>query len=303
MNDARTRPVIPRRPIARGVAGVMIFAGWGLAIRAEAWPAGESSQAGVRASGKDRATLVSELREANDVFARAVATLANDRDAGSALALDAAARYRAIASDGGIRNHALEMNSGNAALLGGDTARAVLAFRRAEKIAPDNAAVRQSLAAARERVGTKITPATPRSIAERAMDAALAWRGHVSHAVLTTIALAAYVGAWACAGVSIVRPRRGLRATGLAAGLVATALFGLLLADEWDRTRVDGAVVVQAGTVGLKGPARGVYEPTFTAPLAPGVECVILETRGAWCRVRLSGGGETWVPASSLERV
>ena len=44
-----------------------------------------------------------------------------------------------------------------------------------------------------------------------------------------------------------------------------------------------------------KGNAES-YEPALTAPLDEGVEFELVERRGDWLLVRLSGGQEGWIP-------
>jgi len=247
--------------------------------------------------------LQSNLDRANQTFQRAIDRLSSDREAGTAFALESAALYRAIAREGQIQNHRLELNAGNAAMIGGDTGRAMLSFRRAEKIAPSNTAVRQSLAAARERVGTKVAPPPTAISFARAVDLLLTWRNVIPRSAMVWLAALAYIGAWGFAAVSILRLMPRARIFGILAGTVAILAACSLGADEWDRTRVPAAVIVQPGVVGLNGPASGVYEPTYKSPLAPGVECIVVEVRGAWSHVRLNDGGLTWVPSSSLEYV
>src|SRR5512140_2017272 len=69
-------------------------------------------------------------------FRHALDLSAKDPKASSAAALEAAAGFRELAESGGIRNHRLEINLGNASLLAGDLGRAVLAYRRAQEIEP-----------------------------------------------------------------------------------------------------------------------------------------------------------------------
>lgn len=247
--------------------------------------------------------LRESLDEANRIFQRAIEELGRDHDTGAALALEAAARYRAIARDGGIQNRSLELNAGNAWMLGGDLGRAIVSYRRAERVAPSDPSVRQSLAAARAAAGTKDTARAGASISARALAFTLRWRELCSRGTLVGCAAAGYLAAWCGAFASLAGGRRAFRTAGAFSGVVTLVIVGLLWTDAWDSSSARSAVIVQSGVVGLNGPAAGVYEPTYKAPFSPGVECVVIETRGMWTCVRLPDDGRTWVPSSALEFV
>ena len=53
-------------------------------------------------------------------------------------------------------------------------------------------------------------------------------------------------------------------------------------------------MVVVAEATARKGNATS-YESAFTAPLAEGTEFVVLEQRGDWFRVQISGSQEGWL--------
>lgn len=266
------------------------------------WPRAANAEEPTTPIGP-HAHLRSDLDEANRTFQRAIEVLGRDREAGAALALDAAAQYRAVARSGNIQNHFLELNAANASMLGGDVGRAVVAYRRAERISPTDAGVRQGLAAARAAVGTRAPASASPSAVARTLEVVLVWRESVSRRAMVWFAAAAYVTAWGCAIGFLMIARRNFRRAGVLAGVAAFLAAGMLWADAWDRASVRSAVIVQAGVVGLNGPAAGVYEPTYTSPLAPGVECVVIEHRGDWTHVRLTDGGQTWVPSSALDMV
>ncbi len=265
----------------------------------QAWSGSPSADtAGAALGGSTR----EKFEEANGVFRRAIETLARDREAGVNLALDAAARYRGLAKEG-IRNHLLELNAGNSAMLGGDVGHAVVSFRRAERLEPSNAGVKQSLEAARKAVGVAVGKPAGVVDGPRIVGVVNLWRHVVPRGAVAGVAWIAYLVAWGCAAAGAMGLRGRLKLMGVVAGLVAVVGAGLLGVDEWERSRVVAAVVVQSGVVGLNGPAAGVYEATFQSPLSPGVECVVVEVRGAWSRVRLGDGTMTWVPSGSLELV
>ena len=114
-----------------------------------------------------------------------------------------------------------------------------------------------------------------------------------------TTALIAFAVTFLIAGFVTLRrlPRGALWFAGVAS-LVWIATGASLAADLSDDTR--RGVIVGGEVVGRKGPDARGYEPSFTAPLPPGVEFELLETRGRWVYVRLRDGRTTWLPTGSV---
>ena len=197
----------------------------------------------------------------------------------------------------GIENASIHRNIGTAYMLRGDVGRAIAAFRRAERIDPTDPRIRDSLAAARARVRTAVTPGTR----SRVEDALLFWRGRIPRGVLLTVGLAGWAVGWLGAMLRLFT-RRGAGAA-FAGAAVATLTLGSLLAEHTIVTMNPAAVIVQDNTIGYRGPSESVYTPTFEEPIHTGVEAVILETRDGWARLRLRSGAETWVPDEAIEKI
>ncbi len=188
---------------------------------------------------------------------------------------------------------------GNAHLLAGDVGRAVLAYRRAERLDPRDPRVRSSLTYARSLVGT----AAPEGGQALAEDALLWWRGLVPRPWILALGLAASGAFWILAALRVARLRRV--GTGWLVGAAALAILplGSLALEEALGAASGHAVIVGGPADAYNGPNAAVYPRTFEQPLAPGVEARVLEERGEWVRLRLRSGGETWVRAEAVERV
>ena len=238
------------------------------------------------------------FEDANAEFRKAVDLASRDPGAAAEAAARASAGYREIAARTGVRNHALEINAGNASLLAGDLGHAVAAFRRAERLRPQDASVRASLAAARAKVGLRVEP----DIRTRVGELLLAWRGYLGRTTLLWMAVGGYLGAWTTAAFRWWRGRPGVWAGATLASLALVA-GGLLAADDWDRRATRDGVIIAGEVIGRSGPGEGLYEASFKQPLRAGVECRVLEQRGAWSRVRLLDGRETWVPGGTVEEL
>ncbi len=235
------------------------------------------------------------LQEATDLFDRGVALYDDQPEQARQLFAEAMIRYEAIVEHHGIQNTDLLLNLGNAAMLADDSARAVLAYRRAQRLSPDHPRVRRSLAQARARVGVDLDPST----GARLQGLLLSWRGVVPRSVLAGIALVGYMVLWALALCRLLGVAPWSR-TLLVPAVIATGLaLGLLLFEQRVIASSHDAVV-NRDVMALNGPSEGVYEPTFDHDLPAGVEVTILEQRDGWVRVQLIDGRQTWVRASAV---
>lgn len=225
-----------------------------------------------------------------------------DRDPALARARyqESAAALERVIDEHGVVNARLFANLGNTYLLAGDTGRAVLAFKRAERLTPTNARVQQALAAARARVGAALRP----SAAERVRAVMLAWRGQIGRGWVVGIVVVCYAGLWVLAAARVVGlPTGGVR-TVVPLATVAVLGLALLWFEHSLLTRAGEAVVVAPeGVVGRNGPSAEVYDASFTDPLPAGVEVRLLETRDGWARVALADDRETWIPLDGVEAV
>jgi ABC-type amino acid transport system permease subunit len=170
-------------------------------------------------------------------------------------------------------------NFGTAGWAAGDTAAAAVGWQRALRLEP--------LAAdARERLQLISAP----------QDGPIAGVPPVPLSPVSALALVAWLAGWTLVALQL-RGRAIRWAPARWGALAAAAAFG---AAAYYAAYVRGAE--DRAVVGDRGAARAlpalVAEPN--APLAPGDVARTLEQRGAWTRVRLSGGREGWVETDRL---
>ncbi len=223
----------------------------------------------------------------------------DDPDRSDALLREAVGLYTRIEQASDSRSAALERTLGGASLMLGETGRAVLHLRRAQRLDPTDAGTNETLEHARRQVRSGVAP----SAGSRLREVALWWRGHVPRSALLYGSLLAWGGAWTLA---VVRRLRRWERGGIGVGvLIAGALIGGgTLASERALDRASReAVLVEDGVMARNGPSADVYPPTFTEPLRAGVELVVLERREGWARVRLANEQETWLPEGAIEMV
>jgi hypothetical protein len=237
--------------------------------------------------------------------------LATDRAAATARFQEAAALWRSLAEEHGLWSGPLWYNVGNASLLAGDVGRAILAYRRAERLMPFDRDLAANLAAARERLGVGAPPPP--------QPGALHGVVEVSRVLTPRARMQAFAGlagcAWALALARLLvpapgrmRPARWLVA---AAAVGAAVVLGtLVLEAALDRADRRGVVVAAAGAPTRTGPGDAVHDAASPALLPAGTEVRVLEKvaepgggGGAWAMVRLGNGADVWVRAEQIETV
>ena len=203
--------------------------------------------------------------------------------------------------DEGHGNSALFYNLGNAHYMSGDLGRAILNYLRAGRLAPRDPDIQHNLRIARDETVDLL-----------GKDPASALAGFIElpqlRLALDELALSA-LGLWVLLVLMLlilllVRRFRFRRWIGYASVLVALLLLlgtvslgGRLYSEAENR-----AVVVVAESAEVVGGPGLQYEAQFT--LHSGAEAGLIETRGAWSRLRLAGGQlQGWVPADAIELV
>jgi hypothetical protein len=191
------------------------------------------------------------------------------------------------------RNPALCRNAGNAWLLGGNVARAIYAYRCGLQLAPNDRALRECLAYAREQV----VHSSPGNFGQPPVEHRPPWLPRFGVTWLLGLTFGAYVVGCIAFTRWLMTRRGGLLL--VAGGALAVALLaGTALAfEEWERRQEERyplVVVAEDGTLLYKG--NGLSYPRYETPLNAGVEARLLFARGDWLQIELSGGEVGWVP-------
>lgn len=243
---------------------------------------------------------VQTLEAASEQFRLGAAMLAEEPIKAREHLRAAAAGFEQLAASGPATG-ALHYNLGNAYLLAGDLGRAILNYRRAERLTPHDENLQENLSIARTRVASRIE-ATAQS---RLREALSFWHEAIPPRGRFGVFLAAWAIAW---GLVLWRVLGGSSAPvgwwpAGAAAVVAVGSFASLAFEFRARAADQSAVITAEQTIGRKGPDAGAYEPSFTEPLHSGVELQIVERRPGWVLARLADGRETWIDAAAVEPV
>jgi hypothetical protein len=240
-----------------------------------------------------RETLIEAQRD----YDRAIAQLRSDPVAAKSAFQSAADRFQ-LAADSGAENGVVRYNLANAYLQAGDLGRAILNFRRAERLIPGDARLRANLDYARTLVRSQIAASGSRSL----MNALLAWHHRTSTQTRWVVFAAAYTALWVAL---VIRQRRSIAGLSMVVviGAVLAAGLGLSVASDlkgWGRPS-SGVILIDDVTV-RKGNGLG-FEPQFAQSLHSGTEFELIERRGDWMNVRFRDGKSGWIEAAATELV
>ena len=232
------------------------------------------------------------FNQANQSF-REANSITNDPNRAERLYERAILNYEKVIQEGGIRNSKLYYNLGNAYFLKEDIGRAILNYRRAEKLDKADADIQKNLAFARSRRIDKVTIKTEK----RVLQTLFFW--HYDFSTKTKFLLTCICFAMVCMSVTIM-----VWYGRAAPWVVATVICGLLAAGfltsvvlEARSHRISGVITAPA-VIARQGDGPN-YPESFKDPLHAGTEFDLLERRSGWFHIRLSDNSDGWIPDNS----
>ena len=235
------------------------------------------------------------FRQANQAFRNANAQ--TDPAAQQQLYEQAALTYQKIIEAGGIRNARLYYDLGNAYLLKGDVGKAIVNYRRAERLDDGDANIQKNLAFARSRRLDRIAVKTEQQV----LGTLLFW--HYDLATRTRFLGACLSFAVLCLSLTAL-VWRGRRTAAVGVAVVAGVLWLLLAGSVAVETRQQAGKVsgvITAGQVVARQGDGPNYPESFKAPLHAGTEFELIEARPHWLHIRLGDGSEGWIPGETAE--
>ncbi|MFN2424992.1 MAG: hypothetical protein ABR587_00945 [Candidatus Binatia bacterium] len=202
--------------------------------------------------------------------------------------------FSAAASEDGTASARLWINVGTAALQAEHLGTAILAYRRALALDPDNRHAQQNLTHARTLLPTWV----PRPEERGFLDSFLAWQHALSDgerrgagAVVFFLGAAMFGGAFAT----------GSGALRLFA-FVPMVAWAMLMASGIAAASDRDGVIAAAETIARAADSRNA-PARFAEALPAGTEVTIAEVRGDWTRVVLADGRDAWVNSAAVEMV
>ncbi len=207
----------------------------------------------------------------------------------------AALRYERLIEEGSVSNGKLYYNLGNAYFRTGEIGRAILNYRRAQRLRPGDDNLRRNLTYARSQRLDRIEE----SSSGQALRTLLFWHYDLSPSTRWSVFVAAWLLLWGLAALRLKRRTAAPTFAIVAAAVVAFAFGGSLAAESVDGSSHAG-VITAFETVARKGDADS-YAPAFEQALHEGVEFSLLEERRDWIQIELPDGRTAWIESSAAE--
>jgi tetratricopeptide (TPR) repeat protein len=267
----------------------------------------------------DKAEVWNLYREGESSFRQANELLGTDPAKARDLFEKAAMYFEAIHREGGIENGRLFYNIGNIYFRLGDTGKAILNYRRAERFIPNDINLQQNLNYARSRCVDKIE-LKPQTQVFRTL---FFWHYDLSGPTRSWLFASVFGLLWIFAGMYVLKRKcvptrergnevvwqRGnevyllKRESWLRYAIMGCAVLSLLLAgslgiEGYEESNVRSGVILEQEVMGRKGDSA-TFEPTFKEPLHMGVEFKLVEERKGWLHIELADGGRCWIPESA----
>ncbi|MGV8074852.1 MAG: hypothetical protein AB2L11_09905 [Syntrophobacteraceae bacterium] len=246
----------------------------------------------------DKAEVWNLYREAESSFRQANELLRSDPDKAKELFEKAALYFEAIHREGGIENGRLFYNIGNVYFRLGDTGKAILNYRRAERFIPNDINLQQNLNFARSRCVDKIEP-KPQTMVFRIL---FFWHYDIGGMTRAWLFAAIFGLLWVFASIYLVKRKVWLRYVSASCAVISLLLLCSLAVQAYEQSRIRSGVILENEVVGRKGDSV-TFEPTFKEPLHPGVEFNLVEERKGWLHIELADGRRCWIPETAAEMI
>lgn len=244
----------------------------------------------------DQAFILFE--NANQSFHQANESSADPQKA-QALYETAILSYEKIIAEAHVKNPKLYYNLANAYLLNNDIAKAILNYRRAEKLDSADANIQKNLAFARSRRIDKVTIETQKRVLQTLFfwhyDFSLKARFVTSCISFAIVCLCLTAMLWfgrsATANVTCT----------IAAILLVCCLASVIVASVHAANDISG-VITAAEVVARQGDSLN-YPPSFKDPLHAGTEFEVIEKRPGWLHIKLFDSSDAWIPDTSADLI
>jgi len=241
--------------------------------------------------------IQSLFSQANEAFRQA--NSATDNAEQQRLYEKAILLFERLIDEGQTRNPRLYYNLANAYFLKEDIGRAILNYRRAEKLDSTDANLQKNLAFARSRRIDKVKVKTQ----QRVLKTLLFW--HYDFSIRTRFLLSCifFAGVCICLTVRIWFGRNAAAKTGAVIfGVLVVCCLGSVVYEAASQRRAICGVITAEQVIARQGDGQN-YGPSFKAPLHAGTEFDVLETRPGWYHIELADGSDGWIAQQSAELI
>jgi hypothetical protein len=198
----------------------------------------------------------------------------------------------------GIVSGRLEYNLGNCYLEADDVGRAILHYRRAERLIQGDERLVNNLEQARSRCLTMIHATQERPFFRNVFF----WHYQTSVSARAEAALTLYTLIWVLLIVRNFVPLRAVTWLAVALAILTGSVATSMAATLWSDHNTPEGVVTTMDVIVHEGPGAE-YQRQLGEPLQPGVEFTVRQRRGDWWRIELANGESGWIEARQAELI
>ena len=236
--------------------------------------------------------------QANDAFSKAN-KLADDSGEAQSLYQEAIADYEKIIEAGGIHNAKLYYNLANSYLLTGDIGRAILNYRRAQRLDSSNPDIHKNLNYARSKRADQFSVTTQKKVLERLLfwhyDFSMRTRFLIGGVCFTIFCIWLILRLWFVKWPAVI-PVCSLML------LVCVGMVVSVMVEQHALSTHRSGVIVSDSVVARQGDSTN-YPESFSDPLGAGIEFDVIEQRPGWLHIELSNDQDTWIPDKAAELI
>ena len=235
------------------------------------------------------------FHKANDAYERG---LGLDGEAREKELITAATNYEKLVNQANIKNGYLYYNLGNTYFHLNELGKAILNYRRAQRLMPNYPELRENLRTALLKRQDKIDKTQMESI----------WRTlFFWHYLICTRSKALFFSffftlIWILLFIRIYQNSILVKWALISSILLIVFLGASLIMERYERNYIKSGVIITKEVDAKKAPYQGA-ESEFLKPLHEGTEFQLIEERSGWFKIKLDDGKTTWIPADSSELI
>ncbi len=199
-------------------------------------------------------------------------------------------RFERIIKDGGIENGKLYYNIGNAYFRMNDLGMAILNYRKAKMLTPDDANLQHNLQYARSRRIDRIEEEQKTKV----LKTLFFWHYDISTGIRFIVLSIMSACLWITASVRFFYKKRLLNRLIFFPAILVVLMLGSLIVEKVSIESLQPGVIIAPEVTARKGNSEA-YEPAFKEPLHAGTEFILIEERKDWFYVELPDSRRCWV--------